>query len=320
MTDSGGDRSIDLRRLSGVNLNLLVPLQAIIEECSVTRAADRLGMSQPAMSQALAKMRRLLGDELLVRAGGVMTPTPRARALLPALRAALRGMAEVVGVPEFDPASDHRTLTVAMTTNTAFLLAGPIMREITASARGIDVRIVTRAMRDRESFDGSDVDVLLLPQVYTINLPREPLYRDAWSVVTRDSEPETDAVRLLADLPHVVFTGLMPRHGAPYPSMAHHGIVPNRRHFITDNLLVAKVVSECGGVAVCPAEVVRAMPEALGLRLTPFPFPVEQLGVDIVWNPHVNDPGFVEWFRGVLRAAAVATVGASPVAPTTLER
>lgn len=306
-----GEYPIDVRRLSGVNLNLLVPLLAVLEEQSVTRAADRLAMSQPAMSQALAKMRRLLDDEILVRQGGVMVPTPRAREVLPRLRAALAAMATVVGTPAFEAATDRRTLTIGMTTNTAFLLAGAIMRAITAGAPHIDVRILTRDMRDHEAFDDSDVDVLLLPEVYTIDLPRELLYRDRWVVVTRRDEPETDAVALLNQLPHVVFSGLRPRHGAPYPVMARHGVLAKRRHLITDNLLVAKVVSECGGVAICPAEVVRAMPEALGLRLTDFPFPVEPLGVDVVWNPHAHDPGFVDWFRAVLREAVAQTVGPS---------
>lgn len=313
MTDVDAAHALDLRRLSGVNLNLLVPLQAVLEEQSVTRAADRLAMSQPAMSQVLSKLRRLFDDDLLVRHGGAMVLTPRARAILPSVRAALGGLARVVGAPSFDAATDARTLTIAMTTNTAFLLGGAIMRGITRAAPSIDVRIITRSMRDHEVFDDTGVDVLLLPEVYTIDATRERLYRDRWAVVSREDEPQTDAARLLTDLPHVVFAGLRPRHGAPYSSMANHGIVPQRRHVITDNLLVAKVVSECGGVAVCPAEVVRAMPRALGLRLTDFPFPVESLGVDIVWNPHVHDPGFVTWFRGVLRDAARETVGASAV-------
>lgn len=319
MTDGVREGSLDLRRLSGMNLNLLVPLQAILEEASVTRAAERLDMSQPAMSQALAKLRRVLDDEILVRSGGAMVLTPRARAVLPLLNAGLRGLADVVGAPRFDARTDTRTITIAMTTNVAFLLAGAIVRGVTRAAPGMDVRILTRAMRPRESFDDPDVDVLLLPEVYTLDLPRERLYHDRWMVVTRADEPETDAVRLLADLIHVEYTGLMPRPRAPYPAMANHGVVPRRRHLITDNLMVAKIVAECGGVAVCPEAVVRAMPGELGLRLTAFPFPVEPLGVDIVWNPHMSDPGFVEWFREVLRRAAAETVGAATEGATTLD-
>ncbi|CAM5704549.1 HTH-type transcriptional regulator YidZ [Streptomyces hirsutus] len=103
-----GTTGSGLDRLASVNLNLLVPLLALLEERSVTKAAQRVGLSQPAMSHALTRMRRLLGDDLVVRQGTGMTLTPRALELIPPLRGALQQVAHLVNFPCFDPATDRR--------------------------------------------------------------------------------------------------------------------------------------------------------------------------------------------------------------------
>src|SRR5699024_1070969 len=100
-----------LNRLAGVDLNLLVPLLALLEERSVTAAAARVCMTQPAMSHALRRMRRLVRDELLVRQGAGMALTPRGRELVGPLRRVLRQTADVVGPAAFDPAADRRVVT-----------------------------------------------------------------------------------------------------------------------------------------------------------------------------------------------------------------
>src|SRR5258706_13995439 len=108
MSDDGeGTTGSGLYRLASVNLNLLVPLLALVEERSVTKAAERVGVTQPAMSHALARMRHLLGDELLVRQGSSVTLTPRALELIGPLRATLQQAADVVNFPGFDPATDR---------------------------------------------------------------------------------------------------------------------------------------------------------------------------------------------------------------------
>ncbi|MFE6287421.1 FAD-dependent oxidoreductase [Streptomyces sp. NPDC057877] len=119
-----GTTNSGLDRLASVNLNLLVPPLALLEERSVTKAAERVGLSQPAMSHALTRMRRLLGDDLVVRQGSGVTLTPRALELVGPLRGALRQTARIVNFPVFDPATDGRIITVAMTTSTAFVV-GP---------------------------------------------------------------------------------------------------------------------------------------------------------------------------------------------------
>ena len=92
--------------LGGVDLNLLVALDALLSERSVTRAAHRVGLSQPGMSNALARLRRLLGDPLLVRRGAVLVPTARAEALAGPVREALELIRGAIDAPaRFDPSA-----------------------------------------------------------------------------------------------------------------------------------------------------------------------------------------------------------------------
>src|SRR5690349_24484774 len=98
--------------LAGVDLNLLVALDALLAERNVTRAAERVGLSQPGMSNTLARLRKLLGDPLLVREGLTLVPTPRAEALRQPAADALRLIEPALDHrPGFDPARDRATVT-----------------------------------------------------------------------------------------------------------------------------------------------------------------------------------------------------------------
>src|SRR5215472_1257480 len=100
--------------LSSIDLNLFLVLHAVLEERSATRAARRLHVTPSAVSNALARLRALLGDPLLVRSGRGVVPTPRAAALAPALARALRDLDQAVHGDAFDPATTDRELTLAM--------------------------------------------------------------------------------------------------------------------------------------------------------------------------------------------------------------
>ena len=115
--------------LSSVDLNLLVAFDALVAERSVTRAAKRLGLSQPAASNALRRLRDLLDDPVLVRAGSSMVPTERALELAPAVRDALSTVRRALSPPEFEP----------QTRSAVFHIATADMIEIHRSRRKVSV-------------------------------------------------------------------------------------------------------------------------------------------------------------------------------------
>lgn len=128
----------DLRR---IDLNLLVVLDALLSEQHVTRAAERLHLSQPAVSHALARLRDLLGDPLLVRAGSTLVPTARALELVAPLAEALAQVQSLLAPNTFDPATARRTFRVAMSDYGAAIILPGLIRTLRREAPGIDLQI-----------------------------------------------------------------------------------------------------------------------------------------------------------------------------------
>lgn len=298
-TEERGITGSGLDRLASVNLNLLVPLLALLEERSVTRAAERVGLSQPAMSHALTRMRRMLGDELVVRQGSGVTLTPRAVELLEPLRAALQQTARVVNLPHFDPATDRRVITVAMTTSTAFVVGPRLARLLAERAPHATLRVRTFTVPTEATFVEQGVDVVLLSEGHHAPHPRERLYDDRLVVVASpDSPPEADALTLISTQPHIVVDTR--RRVFPYAELEERGIPYRVGLLSSDYLLVPFLVARAGGVALLRHQVATAMRELSDLRIEEFPFPLPGLGIDMVWNPRLADQPFLRWLRELL--------------------
>lgn len=293
-----------LARLAAVDLNLLVPLLALLEERSVTAAAARVGMTQPALSHALRRMRRLVGDELLVREGSAMVPTPRALELVAPLRRALRHTAEVVRPARFDPATDGRTVTLAMTGSTALPLLGELARLVGERAPHMVLRLRTMPLTGPADavFTHEGVDALLLPRAFATSYPREPLYDDRWVVLTGGAAPRRPVEELIELLPHVVLDSSTYRV-RPYEVLDELGLRYAVRARVSDNLLIPHVVAATGGLAFHRHAAVADMTRYLDLRLHEFPFPIGRLGIDLVWNPWLADEELRGWLGSVLREA-----------------
>ncbi|OWA00821.1 LysR family transcriptional regulator [Streptomyces sp. CS113] len=295
--------SSGLDRLASVNLNLLVPLLALLEERSVTKAAERVGLSQPAMSHALTRMRRLLGDDLVVRQGSGVTLTPRALELVGPLRSALQQTARIVNFPVFDPTTDRRIITVAMTTSTAFVVGPRLTRLVRERAPHATLRLRTITMPSESTFTDQGVDVVLISEGHFSPYPRERLYDDRVVVVAApDTPPRADALELLTTQPHVVVdTG---RRVFPYSVLEDKGIPYRVGQLSSDFLLVPLLVAGAGGVALLRHRVAVAMQRLSDLRIEEFPFPLPGLGIDMVWNPRLTDQHFVAWLRALLQEVA----------------
>jgi DNA-binding transcriptional LysR family regulator len=308
---TGAPTDAQLARLASVNLNLLVPLLALLEEKSVTRAASRVGLSQPAMSHALRRMRRLLGDELIVRQGNTMMLTSRAVQLVGPLRQALHQTARIVNFPSFDPAVDSRTISVAMTSSTAVVVGDSIARLIAEHAPNATLRLRTGTALSEAMFTDEGVDVMLLPETFASQLPRDRLYDNRWVVIAGPDAPAgAGGAELLTDLPHVVWDGAAERV-PPYAVLDEHGVSYRVRDLVSDYLLIPQIVARSGGVAVHGFRVATALQPFFGLRIEEFPFPVQSLGIDMIWNPWLVDERFRSWLRGILVEAAAPQPGRS---------
>ncbi|MFF9125681.1 LysR family transcriptional regulator [Streptomyces sp. NPDC014889] len=302
-TEERGATGSGLDRLASVNLNLLVPLLALLEERSVTRAAERVGLSQPAMSHALTRMRRMLGDDLVVRQGSGITLTPRALELMGPLRSALQQTARVVNFPLFDPATDRRVITVAMTNSTAFVVGPRLTRLVTERAPHATLRLRTITVPTEATFTDQGVDVVLISEGHFSPYPRERLYDDRCVVVASpDTPPDVGALELLTTQPHIVVD--TDRRVFPYSVLEDKGIPYRVGQLSSDFLLVPFLVARAGGVALLRYRVAAAMRTLADVRIEEFPFPLPGLGIDMVWNPRLADQDFIEWLRALLFDAA----------------
>ncbi len=196
----------DLRR---IDLNLLVILDALLSEQHVTRAAERLHLSQPAVSHALARLRDLLGDPLLVRAGSGLVPTARALELVAPLAEALAQVQSLLAPNTFDPASARRTFRLAMSDYGAAIILPGLIRTLRAEAPGIDLQI-SHASREGmvEGLLNGDIDLAagVLPE-----LPGElcstPLFEERYvCLLDRQGLPADGVLDLQTYLsrPHVL--------------------------------------------------------------------------------------------------------------------
>lgn len=195
--------------LGGADLNLVLALNVILEEANVTRAGERLGLSQPAMSGALAKLRRKFGDELLVRSGREYELTPFAKQLLPEARRALRLISEALAVTEeFDPALSDRVFTVTMSDYAMAVLLQPLLDRLSRLAPhvrlSVDHLMPTVSASERIL---QDYDVMIAPMGYGFLGQSRLLWRDRFVCLLAAGHPLAgqEALTLgdLAALTHV---------------------------------------------------------------------------------------------------------------------
>jgi DNA-binding transcriptional LysR family regulator len=212
--DENGTETCDLEEnrmtLGGTDLNLLVALKVLLEEGNVTRAGRRLEMSQPAMSGALAKLRRKFDDELLVRQGRDFVPTPFALELLPEVQEAVRLISQALRVEEpFDPATSERIFRLTMSDYAMSVLHEPLINQVALLAPHVRIDVTGLGPDIRESDRVLvDHDVLIGPLGYGFPGESRPLWRDRMVCLVDPSNPRLrDGVLTLDDvaaLPHAV--------------------------------------------------------------------------------------------------------------------
>jgi LysR family transcriptional regulator, nod-box dependent transcriptional activator len=162
------DVSSVLRR---ADLNLVPALAALLDERHVTRAAETLGIGQPAMSAALARLRRLFGDPLLVRNGRVLELTPMAQALVEPVHDILAGLDHLLTItPAFDPTVDSRSFTIAASDYVTLVLLRPLLDRLHDEAPGVAVNVVPVNLSTSVAVERAQVDLAIIPSQYMTSL------------------------------------------------------------------------------------------------------------------------------------------------------
>jgi DNA-binding transcriptional LysR family regulator len=307
--------------LASLDLNLLVSLDALLQERSVTRAAARMGLSQPALSASLARLRRHFGDELLTRTGNEYRLTPLAVQLRDLARLALTGVERVfTAQPEFDPASSTREFSLLVSDYGVAIVGDTIAALLAEEAPHARLRLTanTPSVVDRADQILLSTDLLVLPHGFVTDLSHRDLYRDEWvCVVSADNAAVEDelTVEHLETLPWVLtFHG--PTAATPAArQMRMRGIEPNVQ-VITENFLtVPGLVAGSERIALLQRRLVELLPLNIGLRALPPPVEVGQLVEAMWWHPVYDDDPEHTYLRDLVVRATAQAVSDSAVRP-----
>jgi DNA-binding transcriptional LysR family regulator len=292
-----------------VDLNLLVILRTLLETRSVTKTAERSGMSQPAVSRALGKLRRMFDDSLLVKSGTIMRPTVRASALTTPLQKAL---AEVMDVltdrPAFDPSKTDRTFRIATTDYGATVVLPRLAALMTAEAPKASIEIAPIDAQTFQSLGDVNVDVAL----YSDNpvpptLRTRDLFRETFGCLVRNEHPAADRssrgrLRLEDYLafPHALVTVVGGRTGPVDNALAALGHTRHIALRIPYFATAALVTATSDLILTIPHRAARMFSEDRRLRLLRAPLELPEFGYRMVWHERTHAEPDHAWLRRLI--------------------
>ena len=294
-----------------IDLNLLLALGALLEDRNLTRAGERIGMSQPAMSAALARLRRHFGDELLEREGRGYKRTVFGEQLLPAVREALRQLeATMQRSPRFDPAESDREFVIAASDYAVSVLADPLLRLVKRAAPRIRLNLhpLPAALPHAPHVLSTD-DVLIGPVGYDFPGRRVELFRDRFVCVVDPAASGLDsdtALSLddLARMPHAAPTFAPGSHTPVDLVLDELGIVPPTRITVFGWLSVPFVLAGTNMVAIMPERMARLAIRSVKLAVLEPPFGLVELVEAAYWHPSRTDDPAVRWLLRTMQEAA----------------
>lgn len=296
--------------LNGVDLNLLVALDALLAERNVTRAAQRLSIGQPAMTAALNRLRKLFDDPLFVREGNELVATPLAESLVRPVQEAIGAIHSVLAVRgDFDPASDHRTFTVIASDYVGLVLLRPLIQRLAREAP--KVRLVVRPVTSSFLSDlrRDRVDLAVVPREIMperVNLPGVPLFHDRYvCAVAADNQSVGDRLSLdeLARRPHLAIgDGALPALGQR--QLGPIGLTATAEVSTQTFLLAPFLVAGTELVTLVLERLGRRLQDVAKIRLVEPPVPLETITETMYWNPRRADDPSHRWLREQVQQVA----------------
>lgn len=313
-----------MARLPAINANLLVALDALLEHDGVGAAARAVGLSQPAMSNALAQLRVLLGDPLLVRAGNRMRRTPRAEALRAPLRAALDTLEAVVATPvAFEPARCDESFRVAMADLAELALVPPLLARLHAQAPRATLQVLPGPLLGVPGgvADGSvDASIGIVPDdAIPSGLHRRRLFPSRLVGIVRRGHPALRdgrmPLRTYVGLDHVIVTE---RPDATTPiddALARRGLARRIAARVPRTTLVPPLVAASDLVAAVSDTIATTFARWLPLASFPLPVAMPTADVSLVWHERTAHDPARDFLRRLITGTAVEAMRAPALSP-----
>ncbi|MFN6568374.1 LysR family transcriptional regulator [Dendronalium sp. ChiSLP03b] len=300
---------MSLINLSSVDLNLLVAFEALFEERSVTAAAQRLYLGQPAMSAALGRLRSLFQDELFIRIGREMQPTAKAMEIAPSISIALQQIRQTLETSQtFDPATSKRTFAIGSSDYTSYVVMPKLLEVCRQTAPGIDFRLI--------GFDKDCVGKLLEQREIDLALgvfqepPRQtiqiPLFPEHFVGICRQGHPvisqQAIAPETFAQLPHALFTLRRDEVGELDKVLAQYNL--QRRVVLTTPhlLILPAVISSSDLITAIPSRLATSFACQDTLEIFELPLQTEPWMISMLWSKLTDRDQANLWLRHLLKS------------------
>lgn len=300
--------------LHRIDLNLLVVLDAIFTEGGITKAGEKLHLTQPAISHALGRLRDLFNDPLFVREGRKMVPTPLARSLMQPVRRALHSLEVTLNeVQQFDPATTQRHFNIAVRDVFEATVLPPLMKRVATAAPSIDISAIRADRRTLES----ELAVGSLDAALDVLLPLSEDIRhrrvstDALVVVARKGHPATKKKLDLAAYlraHHVLVSSRRTGPGLEDVELNRQGFKRRIRLRCQHYFAACRVVSQTDLLLTMPERYARIASRQYGNQILPFPMEMPSMDAYLYWHASVDKEPAGRWLREQLIATVESAV------------
>jgi len=292
-----------------IDLNLLIVFDVLMQERNLTRAGKRLGLSQPATSHALARLRTMLHDDLFVRTPEGMQPTSRAEQMAEPVRNALLTLSTTLQPEQFDPATSEREFTVAVNNYAARAVVPMLARNVGNIAPRVSLDIEPIGMRNvLDQLDAGGLDVALSALVDGGERFRCVRVMDDDFVVLLDQAHRAAAdagfsAGLLAEIPHIAITSTGDDTSFIDEELEKCGLarkIATRVPFLSIVLMLV----DADRLAVVPRRVAIDLARVCPLVVKELPFASPRIALSMIWHRRVDNHAAHRWLRDMIRASA----------------
>jgi len=293
------------------DLNLLVALDVLLTERNVTRAGERLFLSQPAMSGILARLRHAFHDELLVRVGRNLELTALAAELATPVHECVQQVEDLLNLrTPFTPATALWSFRIAASDYVVFVMLGALLKTLTELAPNMSVRFFALEPTAGDRLSAGDVDFAILPAEFEANLPSVPLFEDSWVCAVWSGHPHTKdrfTVDELLALPHLSFRLAGPDNGSIAETFLAQAGYERRIVASTESFATAPfLLRETPLVTLVPRRLGERLQRAAEIRLVELPIEVPPLREKLIWSPRFTASAAHAWLRERLVEVAKA--------------
>ena len=297
----------------GIDLNLLAAFNALMTERNVTRAATQVGVSQPAMSAALSRLRKLLGDPLFLRSPDGLLPTPRARELAEPIAQALNQIkTALVATTGFSPADAVLTINLGLSDYPAFVLLPKLLQALRKHAPNLSINVHAFNGRDQavDLLDAGVIDAAIgvLPSHQDGRMFTRPILRDVFVTLLAHDHPAArrgmDMQTYLA-LPHVLASPEGERYGVVDQALAQLGKQRTLALTLPQMFAVPAIIASSQMTATVLKRIALSSPTAGKLILFPPPVALPEIVFHLIWHRRSDGNPAQEWFRGMVESVAV---------------